>query len=193
MNVGCILMAAGAGQRFGGDKLLAEFKEAPLYAHALACIPAEAFAGVAVVAHAEAVLSAARRRGFCAVYNSAPEAGVSRTIALGMDALAGMDALLFLVADQPLLRPESVRAQIAFFRAHPHNIVALGHGARRGNPVVFPKAYFPALRALSGDVGGSAVIRANPDALLLFAVENPLELADVDTVAALQALANGQV
>ena len=109
-----------------------------------------------------------------------------------MDALAGMDALLFLVADQPLLRPESVRAQIAFFRAHPHNIVALGHGARRGNPVVFPKAYFPALRALSGDVGGSAVIRANPDALLLFAVENPLELADVDTVAALQALANGQ-
>ena len=91
------------------------------------------------------------------------------------------------------LRPESVRAQIAFFRAHPHNIVALGHGARRGNPVVFPKAYFPALRALSGDVGGSAVIRANPDALLLFAVENPLELADVDTVAALQALANGQV
>ena len=119
MNVGCILMAAGAGQRFGGDKLLAEFKGAPLYAHALACIPAEAFAGVAVVAHAEAVLSAARRRGFCAVYNSAPEAGVSRTIALGMDALAGMDALLFLVADQPLLRPESVRAQIAFFRAHP--------------------------------------------------------------------------
>ena len=187
MNVGCILMAAGAGQRFGGDKLLAEFKGAPLYAHALACIPAEAFAGVAVVAHAEAVLSAARRRGFCAVYNSAPEAGVSRTIALGMD------ALLFLVADQPLLRPESVRAQIAFFRAHPHNIVALGHGARRGNPVVFPKAYFPALRALSGDVGGSAVIRANPDALLLFAVENPLELADVDTVAALQALANRQV
>ena len=66
MNVGCILMAAGAGQRFGGDKLLAEFKGAPLYAHALACIPAEAFAGVAVVAHAEAVLSAARRRGFCA-------------------------------------------------------------------------------------------------------------------------------
>ena len=37
------------------------------------------------------------------------------------------------------------------------------------------------------------MIRANPDALLLFAVENPLELADVDTVAALQALANRQV
>ena len=108
MNVGCILMAAGAGQRFGGDKLLAEFKGAPLYAHALACIPAEAFAGVAVVAHAEAVLSAARRRGFCAVYNSAPEAGVSRTIALGMDALAGMDA-----------HGERARADRVFPRASP--------------------------------------------------------------------------
>lgn len=114
MKLGCVLMAAGAARRFGENKLLAEFAGAPLYERALSAIPAEEFAGVAVVSHYEAILRAARLRGFAAVYNPAPEDGVSRTIALGMDALPGMDALLFLVADQPLLRRESVAAQTAF-------------------------------------------------------------------------------
>lgn len=188
MKLGCVLMAAGAARRFGENKLLAEFAGAPLYERALAAIPAEEFAGVAVVSHYETILRAARLRGFAAVYNPAPEDGVSRTIALGMDALPGMDALLFLVADQPLLRRESVAAQTAFFRAHPQNIVALGHGGRRGNPVVFPEEYFPALRALTGDAGGSAVIRGALEALLLFEIADPLELADVDTAEALHAL-----
>lgn len=188
MKLGCVLMAAGAARRFGENKLLAEFAGAPLYERALSAIPAEEFAGVAVVSHYEAILRAARLRGFAAVYNPAPEDGVSRTIALGMDALPGMDALLFLVADQPLLRRESVAAQTAFFRAHPRNIVALGHGGRRGNPVVFPAEYFPALRALTGDAGGSAIIRGALDALLLFEIADPLELADVDTTGALHAL-----
>ena len=188
MKLGCILMAAGAARRFGENKLLLPFEGMPLYQRALASIPAEEFEGVAVVSHYDEILSAAHARGFAAVYNPAPEDGVSRTIALGMDALPGMDALLFLVADQPLLRRESVSAELAFFRAHPEHIVALGHNARRGNPVIFPQAFFPALHALSGDTGGSAVIRSHPEALLLFEINDPLELADVDTAAALHAL-----
>ena len=143
MKLGCILMAAGAGQRFGGNKLLAAYDGLPLYVRALRCIPAEEFAGVAVVAHDEAILSAARAHGFVPVYNPAPEDGVSRTIALGMRALPEMDALLFLVADQPLLRRESISAELAFFRAHSGNIVAMGHGVQRGNPAIFPKQFFP--------------------------------------------------
>ena len=94
MKLGCILMAAGAGQRFGGNKLLAAYDGLPLYVRALRCIPVEEFAGVAVVARDETILSAARAHGFVPVYNPAPEDGVSRTIALGMRALPGMDAPL---------------------------------------------------------------------------------------------------
>ena len=174
MKLGCILMAAGAGQRFGGNKLLAAYDGLPLYVRALRCIPVEEFAGVAVVARDETILSAARAHGFVPVYNPAPEDGVSRTIALGMRALPGMDALLFLV----------------FFRAHSGNIVAMGHGMQRGNPVIFPKQFFPGLRALTGDAGGSAVIRAHKEALLLFEISDPLELADVDTAEALRLLSD---
>lgn len=155
MKLGCILMAAGAGQRFGGNKLLAAYDGLPLYVRALRCIPAEEFAGVAVVAHDEAILSAARAHGFVPVYNPAPEDGVSRTIALGMRALPEMDALLFLVADQPLLRRESISAELAFFRAHSGNIVAMGHGVQRGNPAIFQSNSSPVYARLQGTRGAA--------------------------------------
>ena len=58
---------------------------------------------------------------------------------------------------------------------------------RRGNPNVFPREFFPALCALEGDRGGSAVIRQYPERYL--AVDVPPEaLADVDTPEALRAI-----
>ena len=47
--------------------------------------------------------------------------------------------------------------------------------------MVFPKALYPELMALSGDTGGSAVIRAHRDLLTLTEVGDPAELVDVDT------------
>lgn len=188
MKIGCILMAAGTGSRFGGSKLQSAYAGKPLYEHALLCIPKEEFAGVAVVAQQDEILAAARAQGFTAVYNPHPEDGVSRTIALGMDALPGMDALLFLVADQPLLTRQSVVGELSFYRAHPKNIVAMGYGERRGNPAIFPKEFFAELRALTGDAGGSAVIRAHMEALLLFQLSDPMELMDVDTPGEWQSL-----
>ena len=52
---------------------------------------------------------------------------------------------------------------------------------------MFPREFFPALCALEGDRGGSAVIRCHEDALTLFEI-SPDELRDVDTPMALAAL-----
>ncbi|MBQ2323309.1 MAG: NTP transferase domain-containing protein, partial [Oscillospiraceae bacterium] len=107
--------------------------------------------------------------------------GVSHTIYLGTQALMEQsDAILYLVADQPLLRRESVARELDLFRQHPERIVAMSHDGVRGNPCIFPKRFFPELCALSGDVGGSAVIRRHANDLLLFEVD-ARELADVDT------------
>ena len=101
--------------------------------------------------------------------------------------MADCDAILYQVADQPLLRRESVRAEVEFFRRHPDRIVAMGHGGVRGNPCIFPARFFPELTALEGDRGGSAVIHRHEDALTLFEI-SPDELRDVDTPMALAAL-----
>ena len=57
-------------------------------------------------------------------------------------------------------------------------------GGRRGNPCLFPARFFPELLALTGDCGGSRVIRQHEDELMLLEVD-ARELADVDTPQAL--------
>lgn len=80
-----------------------------------------------------------------------------------------------------------MRAVVRQWREHPSCIVGAACGTRRGNPNVFPREFFPALRALEGDRGGSAVIRQYPERYL--AVDVPPEaLADVDTPEALRAI-----
>ena len=76
---------------------------------------------------------------------------------------------------------ESVEKLLAAFETHPHNIVSLAFGARRGNPAVFPAAFYPELCALCEDVGGGAVIKRHKERLLLVEAGSPRELDDIDT------------
>ena len=91
------------------------------------------------------------------------------------------------MADQPLLRRESVDALVTLWQEKPDGIAALGHGGVRGNPCFFPARLFPELRALQGDRGGAAVIRRHEDLLTLLEVD-PRELQDADTPEALAAI-----
>ena len=84
---GCVVLAAGAGKRFGGGKLLSPFRGEALYRRALAAVPGDMLSAVAVVSGEEEILAAARERGFLAVGNDAPAEGISRSIRLGLDAL----------------------------------------------------------------------------------------------------------
>lgn len=182
MKTVCILMAAGAGKRFGSNKLLALYRGKPLYQLAMEAIPRACFAEVIVVSGYEPVLAKAAEHGFTGIFNGDPAAGVSRTIRLGLEEAKrlGATAALFMVADQPRLTRESVFSLVADFTEHPQEILSLAFGERRGNPVIFPARFFSELSALEGDCGGSAVIRRHPEALRLHSVTDARELMDVD-------------
>ncbi|OLA39048.1 MAG: purine catabolism protein [Firmicutes bacterium CAG:176_63_11] len=180
-------MAAGSASRFGANKLAAQIDGKTLLCRALEAVPPACFAQVVVVTQHPEAAEAARRFSFTPVENQHPDWGISHTISLGLDALQDCDAALFLVSDQPLLRQASVAELVDLYRRHPSHIVALGHNGVRGNPCLFPARFFPELRALREDHGGSTVIRRHEDALLLYDVP-ARQLADVDTRAALDAL-----
>ena len=184
---GCVVLAAGSARRFGGNKLTAAVEGVALIRRALSAVPAERFARVAVVTQYPEIWELAKEFSFTPVRNDAPEAGVSRSIALGLAALGNCPGALFLVADQPLLRRESVDALVTLWQEKPDGIAALGHGGVRGNPCLFPARLFPELRALQGDRGGAAVIRRHEDLLTLLEVD-PRELQDADTPEALAAI-----
>ena len=188
MRIGCVVMAAGDARRFGENKLAALFEGRPLILRALDAVPAEEFAAVAVVTQYPEVETLAERYGFIPVHNPHPDWGISHTIRLGLEALGDCDAAMFQVSDQPMLRRETVKAEVEFFRRHPDKLVGLGHNGVRGNPCIFPAAYFPELLELTEDHGGSSVIRRHEEELLLFEAPER-ELSDADTRQALRAMA----
>lgn len=187
MAIGCAVMAAGNARRFGDDKLAAEVGGKSLLRRALEAVPAEEFGAVAVVVRRLEAAELAADFGFCPVYNPRPDWGASHTVRLALEALGDCGAALFLVADQPFLRRETVKAMVSLHRRCPEKLLAAAHGGVRGNPCLFPAKYFPELLDLRGDRGGGQVIGRHPGELLLLEVP-ARELEDVDTPAALEAL-----
>lgn len=186
-KIGCVVMAAGNARRFGANKLAAALEGKPLILRALEAVPEGLFSRVEVVTQYPEVADMAAKFGFDVLRNDRPDLGLSHTIALGTQALADCGAILYMVADQPLLARETVSRVAAAWQETPERIVAAAHGGKRGNPCIFPHEFFPELLALTGDTGGSAVIKRHPDRLRT--VEVPAaELADVDTPAALASL-----
>ena len=188
IKIGCVVMAAGSASRFGENKLAASAGGKTLIARALDAVPADMLEAVCVVTRFREFCEEAALRGYRWVWNGRPEDGISRTIRLGTDALAGTcDAIVYQVADQPHLKRESVAALVELYRAHPGSIAALAHHGVRGNPCIFPRDLYPELCALTGDTGGAAVIKRHPDRLLLLEADAD-ELFDVDTPEALQTI-----
>ena len=193
--LGCVILAAGNASRYGQNKLLAPYAGRSLIRRAFEAVPETGELRTVVVTQYDEIAVLAAEAGFACVRNTAPELGISRSVRLGTEALlAGQpaagpspDGILYLVADQPLLRRQTVEDLIAAFLAHPDRIVVPAAEGRTGNPCLFPKDLFPALLALEGDRGGKQIVRAHPE--LVLTVEVPArELLDIDTVQAMNEL-----
>ena len=183
LKIGCVVLAAGNALRFGSNKLKAEVDGESLIHRALEAVPSGLV--TVVVSQYPEILALAGEYGFAAVLNDQPGLGLSRSVRLGLEQLLDCDGVLFLVADQPWLKRDSAEALAALWAQNPGKIAAMAHGGVRGNPCIFPARSYPELLELTGDRGGSAVIRRHEDALILLETD-ALELADVDTPAALE-------
>ena len=187
LSLGCVILAAGNSSRFGSNKLIAELHGRSLIHRAFETVPPGLFSRVVVVTQYPEIMVLAGEFQFASILNDKPEDGLSRSVAMGLTALRDCAGVLFLVCDQPLLRRKSVEKLVHLWHHHPDCIAALGHGGVRGNPCLFPARFYPELMALSGDQGGSTVIRAHEESLILLETA-PEELADTDTPEALEFL-----
>jgi molybdenum cofactor cytidylyltransferase len=188
MRIVGILLAAGRGSRFGGDKLLA-----PLATPA-PDIPAGTPVGIASAIHlgqalaeATAVLRpghadlAARLRAAGLATIDCPNAdeGMGATLSCGVSAAQDADGWVVALADMPWIRPVTI-ASIAAALAAGADIVAPVYRGRRGHPVGFARRHRDALIASSGDAGARELIAASRETLTLLDVDDPGVLRDVD-------------
>jgi len=179
-----ILLAAGAGRRFGTDKLLQPLPGGePMGVAAARNLVAAVGAGVAVVRAADSALAAAlERTGLRVVVNPRTDAGIGGSLATGVAATPDADGWLIALADMPWVEPATIAA-VAAALAGGAALVAPAHEGRRGHPVGFATRWRKELLALTGDRGARDVLAAHPDELVLLPTDDAGVLRDVDRVA----------
>lgn len=180
MRIGGVLLASGQGRRFGSNKLLAEVEGIPLCRRAMDTLAGAGLHRLAVCSPYPEILAAGENSGFLPLRNDQAAEGISASVRLGLSAMDDLDGVLFAVCDQPYLTTKSIIKLVNSFLESKSAICALSWKGQRGNPVIFPKDLFGELAALTGDVGGGAVIRRHPDRLLLVEAFSTRELSDVD-------------
>ena len=177
-SLGCAVLAAGKARRFGGGKLLAQLGGRAVLDRTLDALPKECFSKIAVVTSDSAVTSLCREKGFAV--REYPGGPLSASIHEGLAEMEGTDGCMFVNGDQPLLRPDSLRAMASAFVESPDSVIRLAFGGTAASPVIFPSSAYPALLALEGETGGMAVIRAGDWRIRTVEARSAAELLDVD-------------
>ena len=179
MKLGCVVLAAGQGRRFGDNKLLQSLGDRPVLGHVLSALPRERVAKVVVVASSQGVEELCSQQNLtCLRYPGGPQ---SESIRRGIEAMEGMDGCLFAMGDQPLCTRQSMEKLVDVFLNCPEAVVRLAWGETPCSPVLFPKRYFPNLQALTGEQGGMSALRGLDAEIRLVQAADEAELWDVDT------------
>jgi molybdenum cofactor cytidylyltransferase len=198
-----ILLAAGRGERFGGDKLLALVPSDPRWrADAPTDVPRRDFAAaavgecigvmacrnllsalprvVAVVRPDDAALAMALGAAGARIVRCAKaDAGMGASLACGVRSTPDAAGWIIALGDMPWIEPATI-ARVAAAIADGAVVAAPFHRGQRGHPVGFGAACFAALAALADDAGARSVVAAHGDSLARVVVDDPGALRDVD-------------
>jgi CTP:molybdopterin cytidylyltransferase MocA len=185
-----VILAAGAGRRFGGAKLLALLDARPLLQHVVdAASDWGPAALIGVLGHdaeiAERIVDWGSGR---CVRNPDPDRGLASSLRVGIAAAAAveppLDGTFIALGDQPRVRTSTfvAIARAAAADEGRHAIVVpryAGAGAGVVNPALLLRASWSLVATLDGDRGMGPVIACHPE--LVLAVPVPGDNPDVDT------------
>lgn len=176
-----VLLAAGAGSRFGGDKLSYPLPDGTSLAVAAATHLRSACERVVAVLRPEhgglATLLAAAG---CEIV-PCPEAagGMGHSLAAGVRATADASGWIVALADMPFIASSSHQAVASCLRAGA-SLVATQYRGKRGHPVGFSRVWYAQLAAMTGDQGGKTILQNHRQELILCPVEDSGVIWDID-------------
>ena len=159
---GAIVLAAGRSSRMGRSKLMLPLGGRAVLSWTLEHVLAAGIEDVVVVTGPDtpdlvALIGEAPVR---LAHNARAREGMSTSIQVGLLALSpAVEAAFVVLGDQPSVGPDIYRRLLLPDSA----IVVPVYRAQPGNPVLFRRPVFAELFGLTGDVGGRAVVAADPD------------------------------
>ncbi len=162
--IGGLVLAAGAGTRFGGGKLLAPLHGRPVLEHALRALAAATGIDRRIVVLGYDALRVRERVDLCgaeAIVCADWQQGQSATLRAGVSALQDCNAVIVLLGDQPGVSAAAIEAVLAAREADIQAIRA-AYSGQPGHPVLLERSLFAAVQVLEGDVGARELLRRVP-------------------------------
>ena len=181
-----IILAAGCASRMGHPKQLLPLGPRPMLWHVAQAACQSRLDEVIVVTGAAAgpVSLCIADLPLRIVHNPDWQQGQAGSIKTALRSLPpGCDAVLFLLADQPLITSQLINELISHWQRCGKTIICPCYDSKRGNPVLFAlAAWRDALQQLGGDQGARRILKAHPEAIGYFPVASAEIFHDVDTI-----------
>lgn len=177
----CVL-AAGTSSRFGGTKVTQTLNGRPLLQHALIAAAGACPDHVTlVVGHdQQAVIAASGDLADRIIVNDDYRSGMGTSIVAAARACRKYaDAIVILLADQPLITATHLKSLIRRWSGDKTEIVASRFDGTFGPPILFPSGTYNALCEHSGDKGAKSVLTSGD--FVVASVDIPEAGVDVDS------------
>jgi CTP:molybdopterin cytidylyltransferase MocA len=192
VSIAGVVLAAGAGRRFGGPKALVTLDGELLVERAVRICVAGGCDAVIVVlgSHAAEVVERANLGDAHTTIASDWAAGMGASLRAGIAAATaiGCDAIEVVLVDQPRIGPAALRRLRAAWENGAVAAVATYEGEPR-NPAVLDRSIWAEVSAAAeGDVGARGWLRAHPDRVIEIPCDDTGDPVDIDTQADLTAL-----
>ena len=190
-RIAAAILAAGTSSRLGTPKQLLELGGRPVLAHTLAAVQQTSLDPVLVVLGHEQDLIEQRidLSQTTVVENPEFASGQSSSVRAALRSLSNdIDAVVFVLGDQPLVDPDVIEA-LADARKTERALIAQPRYAEgRGNPVLIGRELFEELSEITGDMGARPLLEHHRDQIALIDVSDKHRPGDVDTLADYEAL-----
>lgn len=176
-----ILLAAGAGARFGGGKLLALLEDGtPVGVRSARSLRGAVDRLLAVVRPGDLPLEALLRAEGAEVFPfPGASEGMGASLAFGVSNAPTADGWVVALADMPFVRPETVEAVVRRLKEG-SLLVAPSFGGRRGHPVGFAGVLLPEILRLTGDAGARSILSRHASEIVLVESDDPGIVRDID-------------
>lgn len=184
MKIVGILLAAGSGSRFGGNKLSHPLPDGtPIGVASLRNLKRALPQVIAVVRSADTGLrDLLTDEGVAVHLCEDAHLGMARSFVCGIAASQDADGWVIALGDMPFLLPQTIMT-IAGRIAQAGGIAIPAYRGARGHPVGFSRRYRDELLKLQGDEGARSVIDRHPGDLDVVDCGDRGILRDIDTPA----------
>ena len=183
-----VILAAGMSRRFGKPKQLEHYRGRTLLEIVVDAALSSQLKHIVLVlgfAFAEMIEALSHRIGhprLDILENQNYLKGMSQSLHIGLKAVQhNYPSVMFLLADQPLIRSEMIDLLLESYWASGKDICVPSRQDQRGNPTIFSRRFYDQILATKGDGGARKIIDNYPDQVLQVESDDPAFFFDIDT------------